>query len=193
MASDFTDSYAQDGGHILYALDGNYVNILECNVDGINICDIDISDMGDYIGNDKGEMGLTAPIKIFKTTNLTVIISNYTEGENAQIKITEPSGFSGRASLNVDNKTVSDIQFNDDGTAYVQLDVTPGKVYAATVTTDYAEYERNIGLNIAKLYVPATASTNSFKVMKKPNIQCDLHNITYNQSLTVIECRQLLN
>ena len=184
IASDFTDAYAHEAGNVLYALDGNYVDILECNVDGINLVDIDLDDMGDCIGNDKGDRGLLAPIKIFKTPNLIANISNYVEGENAQIKITEPSNFSGRANLNICNKTVFNIQFND-GVASVQLDVTPGKVYAATITNDYAEYDKDISLNIAKVYVPTTTATNSFKVMKKPNIQFDVKNITYNQIQTI--------
>ena len=185
ITSNFTDSYAQDAGNVIYALDGNYVHILECNVDGINFGDIDISDMGDYIGNDDDDMGLLAPIKIFKTPDLIANIFNYTEGENAQIIITEPSNFSGRASLIVNDKTVSDIQFNDDGTASAQLDVAPGKVYCATLTNDYFEYARDISLNIACLYVPTTTVTNSFKVMKKPNIQFDVQNITFNQTQTI--------
>ena len=185
MTSNFTDSDAQDAGKVLYVLDGNYVHILDSNVDGINIVDIDINDIGDYIRNDKGEMGLLAPIKIFMATDLMAEISNYTEGENAQINITEPSNFSGRATLNVDNKTIVDIQFNDEGTASVQLDVTAGKSYKATLTNDYTEYAKDISLNIAFIYVPATTTTNSFKVMKKPNIQFDVKNITYNQTQTI--------
>ena len=184
ITSNFTGSYAQDGGNVLYALDGNYVHIIESNVDGIDLGEIDIDDMGDYIGNYKGEMGLLAPIKIFMTPDLEANVSNFTEGDKAQINISEPFKFNGTASLNVGNKILSDIQFIN-GIASVQLDVTSGKVYTATITNDHAEYAKNIGLNVVKLYVPATTTTNSFKVMKKPNIQCDLHNITYNQTLTV--------
>lgn len=184
ITCNFTDSDAQDAGNVLYALDGNYVSILDSSIDGININAIDINDIGDDIYNDKGEMGLLAPIKIFTTHELIVNISDYDEDKDATVIITEPSHFNGMASLTVNNQTLSNIQFND-GIATVKLNLTPGKVYTATIRSDNAEYDRNIGLNLALLYAPATATSNEFIVRKMVDVIIYAPNISYGEYQTI--------
>lgn len=152
---EFTDNYAQDDGNTIYVLDGNKVLILDSNVEE------------DDIGNDEGQMGLLAPIKIFTTTNLVAnIISPFSEDKPATIQITEPNNFNGWANLTTNTgQTISDIQFIN-GIASKTLNLSPG-AYTATIKTDYAEYKKDISKNIARIYMPANTTLNEFKVLRK--------------------------
>ena len=169
--STFTDNNASSDT-VIFLLDGESASIIDCN---LNM---------DDIGNDKGDMGLVAPIKIFTVPNLIFNISDSVEGSNATISITEPEGFNGRINLTTNtNQTIANIQF-DHGQASIQLNLASG-IYTATIINDYTEYNKDISKNIACIYTPAIATSNEFAVYKQVDVILDVQDITYGENQTI--------
>ena len=168
--STFADNYALYG-NILYVLDGNDVRIFKSNV------------VVDDIGNDRGEMGLLAPIKILTIPNLIVNISNHVQDSNATVNVTEPDGFTGFADIITDTgQTLSNIQINNS-VASANLNLNPG-THNVTLKTHEAEYRKFNG-NIAYVYVASNAISNEFRVLKKVYVQINAPNIAYGASETI--------
>ena len=168
---DFKDN-GDDTTPVLYAIDGNTISIYRSNI------------TADEIDQEKGEMGYTALINIYTMPDIVFNIADYTVGSNAALRITQPAGYTGTASvMTTENDPIENVQFTN-GKASADLSLPVGTFYAY-VFTDEKEYAVDYSKNIHFIYSATEGVSNEFNVLQKAGLKIRANKISYGEKAVV--------